>query len=124
MIKDSEKYNKQLVDVIIDGMQEVKGQNIVCVDLRELTNSITDYFFICHGDSNTQVDAIAKSVEKLTREQLNDKPLHIEGKQNSEWILIDYVNVVVHIFYKDTRKFYDIEGLWADAKITNIEYQS
>ena len=124
MIKDSEKYNKQLVDVIIDGMQEVKGQNIVCVDLRELTNSITDYFVICHGDSNTQVDAIAKSVEKLTREQLNDKPLHIEGKQNSEWILIDYVNVVVHIFYKDTRKFYDIEGLWADAKITNIEYQS
>lgn len=124
MIKDSEKYNKQLVEVIIDGMQEVKGHNITCLDLREIPNSITDYFVICHGDSGSQVDAIAKSVERFTREQLDDKPLHIEGKQNSEWILIDYVNVIVHIFYKDTRKFYDIEGLWADAKITNIEYQS
>jgi ribosome-associated protein len=124
MIKDIEKYNKQLVDVIIDGMQEVKGHDVVCIDLRELPNSVTDYFVICHGDSNTQVAALAKSIEKLTREQLNDKPLHIEGKQNSEWILIDYVNVVVHIFYKDTRKFYDLEGLWADAKIKKIEYQA
>ena len=124
MIKDSGKYNKQLVDIIIDGMQEVKAKDVVCLDLREIPNSITDYFVICHGDSGSQVDAIAKSVEKLTREQLNDKPFHKEGMQNSEWILMDYINVVVHIFYRDTRKFYDIEGLWADAKITNIEYQS
>lgn len=124
MIKDSEKYNKQLVDVIIDGMQEVKAHDVVCIDLREIPNSVTDYFVVCHGDSNTQVDAIAKSVEKFTKEQLNEKAYHTEGMQNSEWVLIDYINVVVHVFYRDTRKFYDIEGLWADAKITNIEYQS
>lgn len=124
MIKNSDKYNKQLVEVIIEGMQEVKAHEVVCIDLRDLPNSVADYFVICHGDSNTQVDAIAKSIDKFTREQLNDKPLHIEGMQNSEWVLIDYVNVVAHVFYRDTRKFYDLEGLWADAKITNIEYQS
>lgn len=124
MIKNSDKYNKQLVEVIIEGMQEVKAHEVVCIDLRDLPNSVADYFVICHGDSNTQVDAIAKSIDKLTREQLNDKPLHTEGMQNSEWVLIDYVNVVAHVFYRDTRKFYDLEGLWADAKITNIEYQS
>jgi ribosome-associated protein len=123
MIKDKEKYNKQLVDVIVEGMQEVKGQDIVCLDLREIPNSVTDYFIVCHGDSNTQVSAIAKSVEKETREKLQDKPFHKEGVNNSEWVLLDYVNVVVHVFYRETREFYDIEGLWADAKITKIEYQ-
>lgn len=124
MIKDIEKYNKQLVEVIIDGMQELKAHNIVSIDLRKIPNAVADYFIVCHGDSSTQVDAIAKSVEKETTEKLKDKPFHVEGVQNSEWILVDYVNVVVHVFYRDTRKFYDLEGLWADANITNIEYQS
>ncbi len=121
MNKQTKKYTKQLVDTIISGMQEVKAHNIVCVDLQEIPNSITDYFVICHGESNTQVDSIAKSIEKETSEQLKEKPFHKEGSDNSLWILLDYINVMVHVFYKETREHYDIEGLWADAKLTTIE---
>ena len=123
MIKDKEKYNKQLVETILEGMQDVKAHDIVVLDLRDIPNSVTDYFVICHGDSNTQVEAISRSVIRETVDNLNDKPWHREGMENSQWILIDYVNVVVHVFYKDARPFYDIEGLWADAKSTKIDYQ-
>ena len=121
MNKETTQYTKQLVDTIVEGMQEVKAHNIVCVDLRDIPNSVTDFFVICHGESNTQVDSISKSVEKQTSQQLNEKPFHKEGSDNSLWILLDYVNVMVHVFYKDTRDHYDIEGLWADAKLINIE---
>lgn len=121
MNKESKKYTKQLVDIIIDGMQEVKAHDIVYVDLAGIPNSITDYFMICHGESTTQVESIAKSVEKETKEQLSEKPFHTEGMQNSTWVLLDYINIMVHIFYKDTRDHYDIEGLWADAELTKIE---
>ena len=121
MSKTTLTYTKQLADTIIEGMKEVKAHDIVCLDLSEIPNSITDYFVICHGESNTQVDAIAKSVEKTTYEELNEKPLHKEGGDNSLWILMDYVNVMVHVFYKETRDHYDIEGLWADAKSIKIE---
>ena len=121
MNKTTLTYTKQLAESIVDGMQNVKAHNIVLMDLTEIPNSITDYFVICHGESNTQVDSIAKSVEKSTFEQLNEKPLHKEGSDNSLWILMDYTNVMVHVFYKETRDHYDIEGLWADAKITKIE---
>jgi len=121
MNKQTTQYTKQLVDTIVEGMKELKAHNIVCVDLRDIPNSVTDYFVICHGESNTQVDSIAKSVEKETSQQLNEKPFHKEGSDNSLWILLDYVNVMVHVFYKETRDHYDIEGLWADAKLINIE---
>lgn len=121
MTKQSKKYTKQLVDTIIEGMQEMKAHNIKCIDLAEIPNSVSDYFIVCHGDSNTQVDSIARSVEKATHEQLNEKPAHQEGSDNSLWILMDYIDVMVHVFYKETRDYYDIEGLWADAKITTIE---
>ncbi len=121
MNKQTTQYTKQLVDTIVEGMKELKAHNIVCVDLRDIPNSVTDYFVICHGESNTQVDSIAKSVEKETSQQLNEKPYHKEGSDNSLWILLDYVNVMVHVFYKETRDHYDIEGLWADAKLINIE---
>ena len=121
MNKQNEKYTKQLVDSIVSGMQELKAHNIVCVDLKEIPNSVTDYFVICHGESNTQVDAIAKSIERTTSEQLQEKPFHKEGSDNSLWILLDYIHVMVHVFYKETRDHYDIEGLWADAKLTKIE---
>lgn len=121
MNKQSETYTKQLVDSIIEGMQEMKAHDITCVDLREIPNAITSYFVICHGESNTQVDSIAKSVEKITSEQLKEKPFHKEGTENSLWILMDYIDVMVHVFYKETRDHYDIEGLWADAKIIKIE---
>ena len=109
-----------LIAVILKGIEEVKGTEIQLFDLREIDNTVTDYFVICTGNSNTQVSAISGSIQKLVSKQLNDKPWHIEGENNAEWILMDYVNVVVHIFQKSTREFYDIESLWGDAKITVI----
>ncbi len=110
----------QLITEIIKGIEEVKGIDIQLFDLRNIENMVTDYFVICSGNSNTQVSAISGSVQKIVSKKLQDKPWHIEGESNSEWILMDYVNVVVHIFQKHTREFYDIESLWGDAKVTVI----
>ena len=110
-----------LITEIIKGIEEVKGENITILDLREIENTVCDYFIICDGNSNTQVSAISGSVQKVVSKSLKDKPWHVEGESNAEWILMDYVNVVVHIFQKQIREFYNIEGLWGDAKITNIE---
>lgn len=121
MSKIKTKNNsKKLCDAIVEGMQENKAQDIVILDLREIQNAVCDYFVICSGESSTQVDGICSAVSRFTRKELKEKPWHIEGKQKSEWILMDYVNVVAHIFYKDARPFYDIEDLWADAKRTDI----
>ncbi|MCW8981639.1 MAG: ribosome silencing factor [Altibacter sp.] len=111
----------QLVTQIISGIEEVKGQNIEILDLREIENTVCDYFIICDGTSNTQVNAIVNSVQKLTSKALKEKPWHVEGSENAEWVLIDYVHVVVHVFQKHIREFYDIEGLWGDAKSVKIE---
>jgi len=110
----------ELITAIIKGIEEVKGEDLQLFDLREIENTVTDYFIICTGNSNTQVSAISGSVQKIVSKELKDKPWHIEGESNAEWILMDYVNVVVHIFQKSTREFYDIESLWGDAKITVI----
>lgn len=121
MINNKDNSTEQLVDVIVEGIQEKKGTNIAILDMREIDGSICQFFVICDGDSNTQVGAIGDSVEEYVREKINDKPFHIEGKQNAEWVLVDYVDVVVHIFQRPIREFYNLEGLWADAKRTNIE---
>jgi ribosome-associated protein len=110
----------KLCDAIVEGMQENKAKDIVVLDLREISNSVCDYFVICSGESSTQVDGISSSVTRFTRKELKEKPWHIEGKTTNEWVLLDYVNVVAHIFYKDARPFYDLEDLWADAKRTDI----
>lgn len=110
-----------LVELIVKGMQEKKAHDIVYFDLRDLPNAVSDFFVVCHGNSNTQVDAIADSVEEIVRVAANEKPWHSEGFENSHWILLDYVNVVVHVFQKEYRDFYRIEDLWADAKIENVE---
>jgi len=112
--------NDQLITEILKGIEDVKGADIQLFDLREIENTVTDYFIICTGNSNTQVSAISGSVQKIVSKELHEKPWHIEGEANAEWILMDYVNVVVHIFQKQTREFYDIESLWGDAKITEI----
>lgn len=104
-----------LVDAVVQGMQEVKAKDIVHLDLREVPNTVCDHFIICHGDSSTQVEAIARSVERFTREKMSEKPWHVEGKENAGWILLDYVDVVVHIFLRDVRTFYGLDQLWADA---------
>lgn len=110
----------ELIATIIKGIDDVKGEDIQLLDLREIDNTVCDYFVICSGNSNTQVNAISGSVQKVVSKELKDKPWHVEGQNNSEWILMDYVNVVVHVFQKHVREFYDIESLWGDAIITQI----
>ena len=111
----------QLITQIIKGIEEVKGNDISILDLREIENTVCKYFVICNGTSNTQVNAIVNSIQKTVSKSLKDKPWHVEGSENAEWVLIDYVNVVVHVFQKHIREFYDIEGLWGDARTTTIE---
>ncbi len=111
----------QLITQIIRGIEEVKGQDIEILDLRELENMVCDYFIICNGTSNTQVNAIVNSVQKSVSKELKENPWHTEGADNAEWVLIDYVHVVVHVFQKHIREFYDIEGLWGDANSIKIE---
>ena len=117
--KDTEA-SELLVKAIVEGMQENKAKDIVILDLRTLSSAVCDFFVICSGDSSTQVDGIANSIARFTRKELKEKPWHIEGKSNSEWILLDYMNVVSHVFYKDARSFYELEDLWADAIRTDI----
>ncbi|WP_296386514.1 ribosome silencing factor [Winogradskyella sp.] len=111
----------QLITTIIGGIEEVKGKEIIILDLREIENTVCDYFIVCEGTSNTQVNAIVNSIQKQVSKTLKDKPWHIEGTDNAEWVLMDYVNVVVHVFQKHIREYYDIESLWGDAKTTQIE---
>ena len=107
--------------LVVEGLQEIKGQNITVLDLREIENAVTDFFIIAEGNSNTQVNSLADSVHKVVRENVGDRPWHIEGRENSEWVLMDYVTVVVHIFQTGIREFYDLESLWGDAEVTTIE---
>ncbi|MBK85932.1 MAG: ribosome silencing factor [Flavobacteriaceae bacterium] len=110
-----------LIGLIIKGMEEIKGKNINLLDLRDIENAFCDYFVICDGNSNTQVNAITNSISKIVSKEIMEKPYQIEGTENAEWILMDYINVVVHIFQKHKREYYDVENLWGDAKITQIE---
>jgi ribosome-associated protein len=111
----------QLITTILSGIEDVKGKEITILDLRDIENTVCDYFIICEGTSNTQVNAIVNSIQKKVSKELKDNPWHVEGSDNAEWVLIDYVNVVVHVFQKQTRQYYDIESLWGDAKTTVIE---
>ena len=108
-----------LAEIAVHGMQEKKGMSIVTLDLRKLKYSFADFFVICYGTSDRQVEAIADGVEEEIRKVTGEKPLHREGVEQAEWILLDYVNVVVHIFQEDKRSFYGIEELWGDAVIKN-----
>jgi ribosome-associated protein len=110
-----------LLESVIKGIFEKKGQNVLKIDLRKLENRITDYFVICHAPSGTQVSAICDSVDDTVRKEASEKPLHIEGLDNCFWVLIDYGNVIVHVFLEEYRKFYSLESLWADAAIEAIE---
>jgi ribosome-associated protein len=106
-------------DLIVDAIQDVKGKNIVKLDLRKLKERPTDFFIICEGDSIVQVRAIADRVRSKVRDLTGRRPGHLEGGNNSIWVLVDYFDVVVHIFHPETRAFYDLETLWSDADITN-----
>ncbi len=115
-----EQNTTDLLALILEGIENVKGENISILDLRNIDNTPCDYFVICDGNSNTQVNAIAGSVQKTVSKELHEKPWHIEGTEQANWVLMDFINIVVHIFQKETRAYYNIEDLWGDAKITNI----
>ena len=121
MKKKESPADEKLLEVIISSINEKKGKKIVCIDLRKVENSIFDYFVICHGTSTTHVSSITDNLELKPRELLGIKPAHIEGVQNSQWVLIDFNGVVVHIFLEEQRNFYRLEDLWADGIIKVYE---
>jgi len=110
------------LELIIDSIQDIKGKNIVKLDLRNLDDAPTDFFIICEGESNTQVKAIAENIYKRLKHEAGSVPLHFEGLRNALWVCMDYFETVVHVFYRETRHFYQLEALWSDAQLT--EYQS
>ncbi|WP_426058663.1 ribosome silencing factor [Hymenobacter sp. B1770] len=110
-----------LADLVIRGMQDKKASDIVVLNLKELKNAVADYFIICSANSDTQLDAVARSVEEEIEKVTGESPWQTEGRTNREWVLLDYVDVVVHVFLRDRRKFYALEELWGDADISYIE---
>lgn len=118
---NNSQRSEKLSDVVVQGMLEKKAKDIVVMDLRNVKSAIADFFVICTGNSDTQIEAIADSIDEQVYKQLRENPWHIEGKTNKEWMLIDYVNVVAHIFKKDKRDFFALENLWGDAVVQRIE---
>ena len=114
------EQTKQLVESIIKGIQDKKGSNIVVADLNGIDGTICHYFIICQGNSPTQVEAICDSVYDMARLEMKEKPVHIVGLENAQWVAMDYTDVLVHIFLPDVREYYDLEHLWEDAKLTFI----
>ncbi len=119
--KSEEKSSKELLDTIIEGIQEAKGHDISVLDLRSIHHAIADYFVVCHGNSHTQMEGVLRAVEWETKKELGETPWRIEGGGKASWMLLDYSNIVVHIFHKEAREFYGLEDLWADAKVRQIE---
>ena len=120
-MKKAQGAAARLVDAVVEGIQEVKGKDIVHLDLRGVPNSVSEHFIICNGDSSTQVASLTRSVEKIVAERTGEKPWHSEGENNGEWVLLDFVNVVVHIFHRDKRSYYALEDLWADGARKSYE---
>ena len=116
-MKKKQDGTEILLGNIINGIFEKKGQDVLKIDLRKLESRIADFFIICHGSSVNQVDALCDSVEDLVIKETGEKPVHVEGLENCFWVLLDYGNVVVHIFLEEYRQFYSLESLWADAPV-------
>lgn len=119
--KNTEITSSVLAEVVVAAIREKKGQKIVKLDMRQTEGSICDYFIVCEADNPRQVLAIADEVDDYVRENANEKPVHIQGRENAQWILLDYINVVVHVFLSEARDFYRLESLWADCPRTDYE---
>ena len=113
--------SEKLAEVIVKGMQEKKASDVVVMDLRKVKNAVADFFILCSGNSDKQLDAIADSIDAEVFKALKENPWHSEGKSNKEWVLLDYIDVVAHVFRKDKREFFALERLWGDAEITEIK---
>lgn len=119
-IEERMSQTEYLVKKIIEGIQEKKGQNIIVADLTEIDDTICNYFVICQGNSPSQVSVIADSVREYVCEETGNKPSAIDGLRNAQWVAMDYSDVLVHIFLPEIRTFYNLENLWADAKLTHL----
>jgi len=121
MQKIKENDTVKLKEAVVHGILKKKGKEVMILDLQELENPVCRFFVLCHGESNVQVDAIAESVEETVKEEVNEKVWHREGLKLAQWVLLDYGDLVVHIFQKPFREFYNLEGLWAEARKELIE---
>ncbi|MCF8228199.1 MAG: ribosome silencing factor [Bacteroidales bacterium] len=121
MINSENNSTEQLAETIIHAVQDKKAEKVISLDLSKIPNAVCSRFVVCHGNSKTQVDAIADEAIRKVKTETGEKPWHTEGYENAEWILIDYVDVVLHIFRKEVRDFYKLEDLWADVDITRYE---
>lgn len=120
-MEQTESFNvEQKRDLIIEAIREKKGHQIVSIDLTKVENSICDYFIICHGESVTQVGAISEAIEKKIKEEAHIRAHHVEGLQNNQWVLLDYFDILVHVFQEEYRSFYRLEELWADGTVTRV----
>ena len=118
--KNNKATAATLIRYAVKGIEEKKGNEIVCINLKKIPNNACDYFIICEGNSRTQVQAIAGSVEELVEKNTGSRPWHVEGIQNAEWVLMDYVDVAVHIFQPEARSHYNLENMWADAQVKKV----
>lgn len=114
------EQTRKLVETIVQGIQEKKGSGIVVADLDGIDGTICRQFVVCQGNTPTQVEAIAESIGDMVRQKLGEKPVRVVGLENALWVAMDYVDVLVHVFVPDMREYYDLEHLWADAKLTQI----
>lgn len=114
------KENNRLLDNIINGIQEKKGKNITVIDLKGISGVICDFFVICEGNTPTQVASVAESIEHVVKKNTQESPIRVQGQQMAEWIGIDYGDIIVHVFIPERRRYFNIENLWSDAKITTI----
>lgn len=112
--------SQTLINSIVDSIVDSKAEDVKILDLREIENAFCEYFIICNGNSNTHVSSISSNIERKVRNQTKERPWHVEGQDNAQWILMDYTNIIVHVFQKQYREFYDLESLWGDAKETSI----
>ena len=119
--KKNQTTSTELIRHAVKGIEEKKGSDIVCINLKKIPNSACDYFVICEGNSRPQVQAIAGSVEEMVKLNTGSRPWHVEGLQNAEWVLMDYVDVAVHIFQPEARSHYNLENMWADADVKEIK---
>jgi ribosome-associated protein len=120
-MRKTSKEASRVTDSIVKGLFEKKGEKVALIDLRNIENRICDYFVITHAASTKQVDSLAWSVEDIVRKETGNKPFHIEGRENCIWVLLDYGNILVHIFQQPYREFYNLESLYADGRITMLE---
>jgi len=120
-MRKTKDESTRVTESIVNGLFEKKGKRVALIDLRNLENRVCDYFIICHATSSTQVDSLAWSVEDVVRKETGRKPIHVEGTENCIWILMDYGDILVHIFQEPYRDFYNLESLWADGHITIFE---